>query len=50
VKIEFEPLPPGSGFEFENDVVGGQHPEGIHSRVEKGLKAQKEAGSWPAFR
>ena len=27
VNIEFEPLPPGSGFVFENDVVGGSVPK-----------------------
>src|SRR5476649_2423921 len=27
VSIDFEPLPPGSGFVFENDVVGGSIPK-----------------------
>ncbi len=27
VTIDFEPLPPGSGFVFENDVVGGSIPK-----------------------
>jgi len=49
VKIEFEPLPPGSGFEFENDVVGGTVPKEYIPAVEKGLKAQKENGLLAGF-
>ena len=41
VKIVFEPLPPGSGFEFENDVVGGTVPKEFIPAVEKGLKVGK---------
>jgi len=44
VKIVFEPLPPGSGFEFENDVVGGTVPKEYIPAVEKGLKVEKEGG------
>jgi elongation factor G len=44
VKINFEPLPPGSGFEFENDVVGGSVPKEYVPAVEKGLKMEKEGG------
>jgi elongation factor G len=49
VKIEFEPLPPGSGFVFENDVVGGSIPKEFIPSVEKGLKAQKESGLLAGF-
>jgi len=49
VKIEFEPLPPGSGFEFENGVVGGSVPREYIPAVEKGLKAQKETGLLAGF-
>jgi len=49
VKIEFEPLPPGSGFVFENDVVGGSIPKEFIPSVEKGIKAQKEAGLMAGF-
>jgi elongation factor G len=49
VKIIFEPLPPGSGFEFENDVVGGSIPKEFIPAVEKGLKAQKEGGLMAGF-
>ncbi|MBV9548860.1 MAG: elongation factor G, partial [Alphaproteobacteria bacterium] len=41
VTIDFEPLPPGSGFVFENEVVGGAIPKEFIPSVEKGLKAQK---------
>jgi elongation factor G len=49
VKIEFSPLPPGSGFEFENDVTGGSIPKEFIPAVEKGLKAQKENGLMAGF-
>jgi elongation factor G len=44
VIIEFEPLPPGSGYVFENDVVGGSVPKEFIPGVEKGLEAAKETG------
>ena len=49
VKIEFEPLPPGSGFVFENEVVGGSVPKEYIPSVEKGIKAQKESGLMAGF-
>jgi elongation factor G len=49
VKIEFSPLPAGSGFEFENDVTGGSIPKEFIPAVEKGLKAQKENGLMAGF-
>ncbi len=49
VKIEYEPLPPGSGFVFENEVVGGAVPKEFIPAVEKGLKAQKESGLLAGF-
>jgi elongation factor G len=49
VKIRFEPLPPGSGFEFENDVVGGAVPKEYVPGVEKGLKLAKESGVIAGF-
>jgi elongation factor G len=49
VTIDFEPLPPGSGFVFENDVVGGAIPKEFIPAVEKGLKAQKESGLLAGF-
>ncbi len=49
VTIDFEPLPAGSGFVFENDVVGGSIPKEFIPSVEKGIKAQKELGLLAGF-
>jgi elongation factor G len=49
VKLEFEPLPPGSGYVFENDVVGGSIPKEFIPSVDKGIKAQKESGLIAGF-
>jgi elongation factor G len=38
VVIEFEPLPPGTGFEFGNRIVGGVVPKQYIPAVEKGLR------------
>jgi elongation factor G len=44
VKLVFEPLAPGSGFEFVDDVKGGAIPREFIPAVEKGLKLEKEGG------
>ena len=49
VKLRFEPLPPGSGFVFENAVVGGTVPKEYVPGVEKGLKASTETGVLAGF-
>jgi len=49
VKIRFEPLPAGSGFEFENDVVGGSVPKEYIPGVEKGLKGSVDNGVLAGF-
>src|SRR6266849_4594037 len=49
VKLRFEPLPPGSGFAFENDVVGGTVPKEYVPGVEKGLRASTETGVLAGF-
>jgi elongation factor G len=49
VKLRFEPLPPGSGFEFENAVVGGTVPKEFVPAVEKGLRASSETGVLAGF-
>jgi elongation factor G len=49
VKIRFEPGEPGSGFVFENDVVGGSVPKEYVPGVEKGLESAKETGVIAGF-
>jgi len=49
VKLVFEPLPPGSGFVFENEIVGGAIPKEFIPGVEKGLKSVMNAGPLVGF-
>jgi elongation factor G len=49
VKIRFEPLPAGSGFVFENKVVGGNIPKEFVPGVEKGLRGACENGIIAGF-
>ncbi|MCH2630965.1 MAG: elongation factor G [Nisaea sp.] len=49
IKLIFEPLPAGSGFEFENKVVGGSVPKEYIPGVEKGLDTSKETGVVAGF-
>jgi elongation factor G len=49
VKIRFEPLPPGSGFEFVNEVVGGNVPKEYIPGVEKGIRASMDSGPLAGF-
>jgi elongation factor G len=45
VKLRFEPLTPGSGFEFDNDVVGGGTvPKEYIPGVEKGVRGSLDNG------
>lgn len=44
VKITFEPLEAGSGYEFENKIVGGAIPREFIPGVEKGLRIAQETG------
>ena len=44
ITLEFEPLPAGSGFVFESDIVGGSVPKEFIPGVEKGLKASLDNG------
>jgi elongation factor G len=49
VKIIAEPLPPGGGFLFENDVVGGAVPKEFIPGVEKGLESVLTSGVLAGF-
>ncbi len=42
--IEVEPLPPGTGFEFVDKIVGGTVPHQFIPSVEKGVRAQLTKG------
>jgi len=44
VWLKLEPLPGGSGYEFENAIVGGVVPREFISAVDKGVQEQLENG------
>jgi elongation factor G len=49
IKVRFEPLPPGGGYEFENDVVGGNVPKEYVPGVVKGLDSARNTGVLAGF-
>ena len=49
VKIRFEPLEQGEGYQFENAVVGGAVPREYISGVGKGLESARESGILVGF-
>ncbi len=49
VMITFEPGEPGSGFVFENSIVGGAVPKEYIPGVQKGLESIKEGGLLAGF-
>ena len=49
VKIKFEPGEPGSGYEFINQIKGGNIPTEHIPGVEKGLLAQQQTGVIAGF-
>ena len=49
VKITFEPLPPGSGFQFESTVTGGNVPKDFIPGVKKGLTTSCDSGILAGF-
>ena len=44
VELRLEPLPPGTGYEFVSEVVGGTVPKEFWSAVDKGVRETKEGG------
>jgi len=44
VYLKIEPLPPGSGYEFVNGIVGGVVPKEYIPAVDKGVREQMENG------
>jgi elongation factor G len=44
VKLEVSPLPPGSGFEFVNEIVGGTVPREYIKPVQEGVQEAMQAG------
>ena len=49
VKIEFEPLERGAGFQFENSIRGGSVPTEYIPAVEKGIDMARESGVVAGF-
>jgi elongation factor G len=49
IKINVEPLPAGTGFMFENEIVGGAVPKEFIPGVEKGLESVLGAGVLAGF-
>jgi len=49
VKINFTPGEPGSGFEFESKIVGGNVPREYIPGVEKGIRTMAETGLLAGF-
>jgi len=49
IKLAFEPLEPGEGFQFESKIVGGSVPKEFIPGVEKGLKMQMDNGVLAGF-
>ncbi len=49
IKVQFEPLPAGSGAQFESEVVGGRVPKEYIPGVEKGILTAAETGVLAGF-
>ncbi|HXI95265.1 MAG TPA: hypothetical protein VNG04_04005, partial [Candidatus Acidoferrum sp.] len=43
-EVRFEPLPPGSDFQFENDIFGGSIPRQFVPAIEKGIQDSRMRG------
>jgi elongation factor G len=44
IELELEPLPPGTGFQFENKIIGGAVPREYIPAVEAGVREAMESG------
>jgi elongation factor G len=49
IKVRYEPMPAGFGYEFENDTVGGSVPREYVPGVVKGLDSARNAGPLAGF-
>ena len=49
VKLRLEPMPPGSGFEFVNDIFGGAVPKEYIGPVQVGVQEALEGGILAGF-
>jgi elongation factor G len=49
IKLRFEPLPAGSGFQFESAIVGGSVPKEYIPGVQKGLESARNNGAVAGF-
>ncbi|MFO1154914.1 MAG: elongation factor G [Rhodospirillales bacterium] len=49
ISLRFEPLEPGSGFQFESKIVGGSVPREYIPGVQKGLEQARESGVIAGF-
>ena len=49
VRLRLEPLPAGSGYEFENAVIGGVVPREYVPAVDSGVREQLDAGTLAGF-
>src|SRR5438067_7069847 len=49
VKLVLEPLPPGTGFEFESKIIGGNVPKEYIPGVEKGIESVLGSGVLAGF-
>ncbi|WP_343561362.1 elongation factor G [Kiloniella sp. b19] len=49
IKLQFEPLQPGEGFQFESKIVGGSVPREYIPGVEKGLTQSNDNGVIAGF-
>ncbi len=47
--LRLHPLPPGSGFEFENSIVGGVIPKEFINPIEKGIVEAMQGGILAGF-